>query len=347
MGGKNLSKFIIGFGIIFIIGIFVFSLLLYISPENIPPEKDIQENGKIRELKLEVKGLVCQACANIVKSSLEGTPGIINTTVDLESGNTILNYNDFVISKDKILKHDIFSGYYSAKFVEEKIVGDAGEFTFEGSPVLDYDYRYVLEPLQKAEAKILVAIRSKEGIDDIISALDEVESRGLEIQEGTPENNEKRIKIMLRLSSLIENLGTSYTPGTYIYPAKTKAEQVRFSLSPTVIYKGKNQFLIANNRIKEMNFLINLNKIEENKEELTEVYSTSLSNTLKFVKTAREKGKEKKQLLLFSDLVLKEVNENLPGHIEVLDKIYGKDIPELIKTNLDELQSMAPKGGII
>ena len=338
-GVKNM-KFIIGFGIIIIIGIFLFSYLLYISPEKISPEKNIQDNGKIRELKLEVKGLVCQACANIVKSSLEGTPGIYNATIELESGNTILNYNDFVITKDKILNHDIFSGYYTAKFVEEKIVGEAGDFSFEGNPVLDYDYRYVLEPLQKAEAKILIAIRSKEGIDEIVSLFDEVESRGLEIQEGTQENNEKRIKIMLRLSSLIENLGTSYTPGTYIYPAKTKAEKVRFSLSPTVIYKAKNQFLIANNRIKEMNFLLNLNKIEENKEELTEVYSTSLSNTLKFVKTAKEKGKEKKQLLTFSDLVLKEVNENLHQHIEVLDKIYGKEFPRDIRDSLDELQSM-------
>jgi len=341
MRGLKNNNFAIGFGIIIIIGIFLFSILLYLSPEKKSTENNIQDNGKIREIKLEVRGLVCQACANIVKSSLEGTPGIYNATVDLNSGNTILNYNDFVITKDKILKHDIFSGYYTAKFVEEKIVGEAGDFSFEGSQILDYDYRNVLEPLQKAEAKILVAIRSKEGIDEIITLLDEVESRGLEIQEGTKENNEKRIKIMLRLSSLIENLGTSYTPGTYIYPAKTKAEKVRFSLSPTVIYKAKNQFLIADNRIKEMNFLLNINKIGENKEELTEVYSTSLSNTLKFVKTAKEKGKEKKQLLLFSDLVLKEVNENLPQHIEVLDKIYGDDIPEDIQINIDELQSMA------
>ena len=148
MGGKKITNFIIGFGIIIMIGIFIISILLYNFPE-----KNIQENGKIRELKLEVKGLVCQACANIVKSSLEGTPGIINTTVDLESGNTILNYNDFVITKDKILNHDIFSGYYTAKFVEEKIMGDAPEFTFESSLILDYDYRYVLEPLQKLEAK--------------------------------------------------------------------------------------------------------------------------------------------------------------------------------------------------
>ena len=336
MEGKKITNFIIGFGIVFIMGIFLFSLLLYNSPE----EKATQ--GKIKELRLEVKGLVCQACANVVKSSLEGTPGIINTTIELETGNTILNYNDFVISKDEILNHDIFSGYYTAKFVEEKIVGEADDFKFESSPVLDYDYRYAIEPLQKAEAKILTAIRSKEGIDEIVLLLGEVESRGKEIQEGTTENNEKRIKIMLRLSSLIENLGTSYTPGTYIYPAKIKTEQVRFSLSPTVIYKAKNQFLMANNRIKEMNFLININKIEENKEALSDAYTASLSNTLKFVKTAKEKGKEKKQLLLFSDLVLKELNENLPRHKEVLEKIYGKDIPIDIRDSLDELQSMAP-----
>jgi len=66
-----------------------------------------------------------------------------------------------------------------------------------------------------------------------------------------------------------------------------------------------------------------------------------MKNTLKFVKTAKEKGKEKKQLLTFSDLVLKEVNENLPKHIEILDKIYGKDIPKDIKIILDELQSMS------
>jgi len=342
LDGKKLTNFIIGFGIVFIIGVSLSSLFLYIYPKNNSSEENIQENGNIRELKLEVKGLVCQACANIVKSSLEGTPGVYNATVDLKSGNTILNYNDFVISQDKILNHDIFSGYYTAKVVEEKIVGEAGDFKFENKLVLDYDYRNVLEPLQSAEAKILVAIRSKKGIDEIVTLLGEVGSRGLEIKEGTMENNEKRIKIMLRLSSLIENLGTSYTPGTYIYPAKTKAEQVRFSLSPTVIYQGKNQFLIANNRIKEMNFLINLNKIDENKEELTEVYSTSLSNTLKFIKTAKEKGKEKKQLLLFSDLVLKEVNENLPQHIVVLEKIYGEDIPEFIQSNIDKLQSMTP-----
>jgi len=374
---KNIYNFFIGFGIVFVIGVLLFSLFLIKLPGN--DNKTFQQEttegigksseekgkssegkgrssegkgrssegkGRIRELTLEIKGLVCQACSDIVKTSLGGTPGVINATIELESGNAILNYNDFVISKDEILNHDIFSGYYTAKFVNERIIGEASDFKFESSPVLDYDYRYALEPLQSAEAKILIAIRSREGMDKIISLLDEVESRGKEIQEGTKENNEKRIRLMLRLSSLIENLGTSYTPGTYIYPAKIKSEQVRFSLSPTVIYKAKNQFLMANNRIKEMNFLLNLDKIEENKEKLSDAYSASIENTLKFVKVAKEKGKEKKQLLKFSDLVLKEVNENLPQHIEVLDKIYDKDIPEDIKVSLEELQSMAP-GGIV
>ena len=75
---------------------------------------------------------------------------------------------------------------------------------------------------------------------------------------------------------------------------------------------------------------------------MSAAYASSMKNTLKFVKTAKEKGKEKKQLLLFSDLVLKEVNENLPQHIEVLEKIYGEDIPIDIRDSLDELQSMAP-----
>ena len=339
MAGKKIISFIVGFGTVLVIGFVLIFLSLRFS-ENKSQGKAIQETAMERELTLEVNGLVCQACVSIVQSSLEGTPGILNATIELDSGHAILNYNDFVITKAEILSHTIFSGYYTATFLEERIVGEAEEYTFGGALVLDEDYRYAIEPLQKAEAKILTAIRSKEGIDDILSLLDEVESRGKDIQAGTKENNEKRIRLMLRLSSLIGNLG-AYTPGNYIYPAKIKVEQVRFSLSPTVIYKAKNQFLMSDNRIKEMSFLLSTDNLEDYKEGLSEDYAMSLTNTLKFVKVAKEKGKEKPQLLAFSDLVLKEVNGKLPRHEEVLELLYGEDIPEEIMVTLDSIDSLS------
>ena len=173
---KKNNTFLIGVIITIIIGgIILYSVLPVIKPG---PRQHL--------LTLEIKGLVCAACVKTIENSLQNTPGVKEVSVDLNTGKATLTYNDGIISREDILNHRIFSGFYKANFVSDQTIGKAEAESEREEIKLADDYLKALEPLQEAEALTLSALRKKEGLKEILDLLSEVEVNGLEIEKGTP-----------------------------------------------------------------------------------------------------------------------------------------------------------------
>ena len=51
---------------------------------------------------MEVQGMSCRRCADVVTAALKQVPGVVKTTVDLDSGFALLTINDYVHEEDLI-----------------------------------------------------------------------------------------------------------------------------------------------------------------------------------------------------------------------------------------------------
>ncbi|MHB8997072.1 MAG: heavy-metal-associated domain-containing protein [Armatimonadota bacterium] len=69
-----------------------------------------------RMVEMEVSGMSCRRCAEVVSSALKQVPGVVKTTVDLDSGWALLTINDYVREED--LVRALEEAGYSARVAE-------------------------------------------------------------------------------------------------------------------------------------------------------------------------------------------------------------------------------------
>lgn len=69
-----------------------------------------------RMVEMEVSGMSCRRCAEVVSAALKQVPGVVKTTVDLDSGWALLTINDYVREED--LVRALEEAGYSARVAE-------------------------------------------------------------------------------------------------------------------------------------------------------------------------------------------------------------------------------------
>jgi copper chaperone CopZ len=69
-----------------------------------------------RMVEIEVGGMSCRRCAEVVTAALKQVPGVVKTTVDLDSGWALLTINDYVREED--LVRALEEAGYSARVAE-------------------------------------------------------------------------------------------------------------------------------------------------------------------------------------------------------------------------------------
>lgn len=53
-------------------------------------------------VEIEIGGISCRRCAEMVSSALERVPGVVKATVDLDTGWALLTINDYVREEDLV-----------------------------------------------------------------------------------------------------------------------------------------------------------------------------------------------------------------------------------------------------
>jgi hypothetical protein len=86
--------------------------------ENWQPSKETKMKKLVFSLPTMDKKM-CETFPRLIISTLEDTPGVIDTGFDYEGHVTIVYFDSSVITKDKIINHDSFS-WIGTKFISEE-----------------------------------------------------------------------------------------------------------------------------------------------------------------------------------------------------------------------------------
>lgn len=78
----------------------------------------LSRQDQTRKLDLQLKGLSCMSCKESLESSLVGLPGVIKVYADPKTNTGWIIYDPRKISKEEVLKANIFSVYPA------KVIGD-------------------------------------------------------------------------------------------------------------------------------------------------------------------------------------------------------------------------------
>lgn len=71
-----------------------------------------------KTIKLNIKGMTCQGCADTITRYLKREEGVEQVSIDWEAGSGVVVIDPEVTSEEDILRNRAFQGHYSAKLAE-------------------------------------------------------------------------------------------------------------------------------------------------------------------------------------------------------------------------------------
>lgn len=71
-----------------------------------------------KTIKLDIKGMTCQGCAETITRYLKREKGVEKVAIDWKGGSGEVVIDPRVTSEDDILRNRVFEGHYSAKLAE-------------------------------------------------------------------------------------------------------------------------------------------------------------------------------------------------------------------------------------
>lgn len=71
----------------------------------------VVSSDDIQEVKLNVSGMTCNGCEEHVKHEIDELPGIVSTSADYRTGNTLVKFDKTKTNKDAIINAINATGY--------------------------------------------------------------------------------------------------------------------------------------------------------------------------------------------------------------------------------------------
>lgn len=117
---KDIAAAVGSFVVTFAFLMFLVTPLASTAVYGVKETVSVAPSGNYRELTLSINGMACSGCAASIQGILQSLDGVVSSKTSLATKSAVVIYDPSKISKEAIVKNEIFYGSYSAEIVSDK-----------------------------------------------------------------------------------------------------------------------------------------------------------------------------------------------------------------------------------